>query len=142
MLWKRTSARRWASLRRRFLAGLSAGAVALALAAAGCGDEGESEGSGEPEAQPVGQDLGGSVASLANCRDWVEGTQAEKLATIEAIRAQLNRGDAAVEAPPLSDEEALDVFNGACRESFASDFRLYVLYARAAGFAPLTREAE
>lgn len=133
----------WVSLpvHRRRLAVLSAGAVALALAAAGCGDGDTGDGSAEPEAEPVGQELGGSVASLANCRDWVEGTKDEKLATIEAIRAQLNRGDAGVDAPPLSDEEALGVFNGACSESFASDFRLYVLYARAAGFAPLTRDA-
>jgi len=140
------SKRRFVSLsairpvRRSLAAVLSAGALALALAPAGCGDEDDGAAAGSGEAEPVGQDLGGSVASLANCRDWVEGTQDEKLATIESIRAQLNRGDSGVDAPPLSDEEALGVFNGACAESFASDFRLYVLYARAAGFAPLTRE--
>ncbi len=119
---------------------LGAIASAVALAASGCGDEPASEES-EPSAQPVGQELGGSVASLADCNDWTEGTEVEKLATIDAIRAQLNRGDAGVSAPPLSDEEALDVFNGACDEEFAGGFRLYVLYARAAGFAPLLREA-
>lgn len=104
---------------------------------AGCGDSGEAEGGSG--AEPVGQDLGGSVAALADCGDWTEGSQDEKLATIEAIRAQVNRGDAGVDAPPLSDEEALDVFDGACAESFAESFRLYVLYSRAAGYAPLTR---
>jgi hypothetical protein len=116
-------------------------AVVAALLFAGCGDDPGRSG-GEADAEPVGQDLGGSVASLANCADWVEGSDDEKVATIESIRAQLNRGDAAVDAPPLSDEEALDVFDGACSESFASEFRLYVLYARAAGFAPLIRGDE
>lgn len=127
--------------RSRVRTALSAAGVSAALLATGCGDDSGSPGD-EPEVKPVGQDLGGSVASLANCADWVEGSEDEKLATVEAIRAQLNRGDAAVDAPPLSDEEALDVFDGACSESFASEFRLYVLYARAAGFAPLIRGDE
>ena len=44
-----------------------------------------------------------------------------------------------MEAPPLTDDEAMQLFDNACSESFASGFRLYVLYARAVGFVSLTR---
>ncbi len=110
--------------------------VAVALAAGGCGDE------PEPAAEPLGEEVGGSVAQLAQCRDWNGGTEAEKLATIADIRAQVSRTDSGVSAPPLTDDEAMEVFDGACSESFADGFRLYVLYARAAGFAPLLRDIE
>ena len=81
----------------------------------------------------------GSVASLAQCRDWNRGTEEEKLATIEDIRAQINLEEGTVETPPLSDEEAFEVFDNACAAEFADSFRLYKLYANAASFAPLTR---
>ena len=80
------------------------------------------------------------MAPLAQCSDWNKGTEAEKLATIEDIRGQVNRESGTVQAPPLSDDEAMQVFDNACANDFAESFRLYVLYARAAGFAPLTRE--
>lgn len=124
--------RRWAS---------SAAALALTLFLSGCGDDGAS-GSSESAsgAEPLGRVLGGSVAQLAQCSDWVKGTEPEKLATIADIRSQVNRQDTSVEAPPLTDDEALELFDNACSESFAEGFRLYVLYARAAGFAPLLRD--
>jgi len=126
------------SRRSTALARLPAAAVAvLALALAGCGDG--SEGPETPEAEPLGQEVGGSVAQLAQCRDWNKGTEEEKLATIDDIRSQINLRGSAVDAPPLSDDEAMDVFNNACAESFAKGFRLYILYSRAAAFAPLTR---
>lgn len=128
---------------RRRLGGLVAVAVVAALAIGGCGDDegaATAESRGESTAaEPLGEELGGSVAQLAQCSDWVKGTEPEKLATIADIRSQVNRQDSAVEAPPLSDEEALELFDNACAEDFATGFRLYVLYARAAGFASLTR---
>ena len=53
----------------------------------------------------------------------------------------MNRRDTGVRSPALSDEEALGLFDRACSNSYARSFRLYVLYARAAGFAPLLRDA-
>jgi hypothetical protein len=110
-------------------------AGALAIALAGCGDDGDGG-----EAKPLGPVQAGSVAPQAQCRDWVKGTEEEKLATIEDIRSQINLESGTVEAPALSDEEAMGVFNNACANDFAQGFRLYVLYARAAGFAPLLRD--
>ena len=122
--------------RRGRTTALAGVAAAAALAIAGCGDGGD-----EPTtaAEPLGQEVAGSVAQLAQCRDWNRGTEAEQLATIADIRSQVNLEDSGVDAPPLSDEEAMELFDNACAETFAKGFRLYVLYARAAGFAPLTR---
>ncbi len=63
-----------------------------------------------------------------------------KLATIADIRDQLNRDDTGVDSPPLSDEEAMKLFDRACTPTYAQGFRLYVIYARAAGFGPLLRQ--
>jgi hypothetical protein len=109
-------------------------ALVAGVALAACG-----EGS-QPRAEPLGETVAGSVAPLAQCRDWKSGTEPEKLATIADIRSQINLEGGTVQTPPLSDEEAMRVFDNACSHRFARGFRLYVLYARAAGFAPLMRE--
>jgi hypothetical protein len=114
--------------------------LALALLPlAGCGDDG---GSGEAEAEPVGQKLGGSVAPLVSCFDWVDASEPEKLATIEEVRNQVNPESSGVDAPDLSDEEAMEVFENGCDRPEAAGFRLYLLYARAAAFKPLQDIAE
>lgn len=122
---------------RRLLILAAAGAIALA----GCGDSG-SDGSQGPEADPVGNELGGSVAPLAQCSDWQGATEAEKLATIEDIRSQVNREDAGVTSSSLTDEEAMEVFDNGCDEAYAQGFRLHIMYARAASFQPLQDIAE
>jgi len=121
---------------RASAASRSAVALFLAVAMAGCGD---GEGDSNAEVKPLGPLLAGSVAHLAQCKHWVGGSRERKLATIEDIRAQVNRRDTGIRAPALSDEEALGLFDRACSNDFARSFRLYVVYARAAGFAPLTR---
>ncbi|MDQ3759125.1 MAG: hypothetical protein M3331_04190 [Actinomycetota bacterium] len=122
---------------RPALGAILAAAGALALAA--CGSDSSADESG---AEPVGQELGGSVAQLAQCSDWVEGTRAEKLATIEDIRSQVNREDAGVTASELSDERAMEVFDNGCAQPYAGGYRLQVMYGRAAAFEPLREVAE
>jgi hypothetical protein len=114
-------------------------ALVLSLGAAACGDD-ENGADRDRDVKPLGEMLAGSVAPLAQCKDWVGGSRERKLATIEDIRAQVNRRDTGIRAPALTDEEALGLFDRACSNRFARSFRLYVLYARAAGFAPLTRD--
>lgn len=109
---------------------LAAAAIAL-TAAAGCG-----EGNGD-DAAPVGEVRVGTVAPLAQCRDWVTADDEERLATIADIRRQVNSGDLEHENAELSDEEAASVFDTACANEFAAGFRLYKLYYRAAAFEPL-----
>ena len=112
---------------------LAIAAVAAALGVAACGDE-------PRKAEPLGKKLGGSVATLVNCGDWSGGPRERKLATIADIRNQVNRDDTGIETPPLSDSEALRLFDRECANTYARSFRLYVMYARAAGWAPLLRD--
>lgn len=90
-------------------------------------------------ATPVGEMTAGSVAQLVECRDWNEAAPDEQLATIEDVRSQINLADSGIDAPALTDEEATDLFDNACRPSWAAGFRLYKLYSRAAGFVTLNR---
>jgi hypothetical protein len=114
-------------------------AAALVLTACGGGSSGGGGGAG-PKAEPLGEKLGGSVAQLANCSDWRGGARDRKLATVADIRNQINRDDTGIVSPPLSDAEAVQLFDRECGQPYAKGFRLYVLYARAAGFGPLVRE--
>jgi hypothetical protein len=122
---------------------LSLAAVALALTLlSACGDDADA---GEEKVQGVGEVLVGSVAPLAQCRDWNAGDEEQRIATIEDIRSQINLEDAPVQAPALSNERAAELFDDACKPTYAAGFRLYKLYARAAAFSPLedvTGEAE
>jgi hypothetical protein len=123
-------------------AGVLAAAVAAALGLAGCGADDPSSVAGGTEAEPVGQELAGSVSQLAQCRDWVQGTEAEQLATVEDIRSHVNLEGTGVDAPALSDAEAIEVFDNGCDEASAQGYRLHIMYARAAAFKPLRDIAE
>jgi hypothetical protein len=85
----------------------------------------------------VGQVRAGSVASLAQCRDWNAGDEAQRRATIEDIRAHLNQSGSDGPTPDLSDEQAYGLFERACANEYAAGFRLYKLYARGAAFSRL-----
>jgi len=124
----------------RPLQGLLAAAAALAAAGllAACGSD--SAANGGEEVTGVGQEVAGSVAALAQCRDWVEGNRAERLATIHDIREQLNQTGGGEPTSDLGDQQAYAVLQRACRQDFAAGFRLYKLYARAAAFQPLLSE--
>ena len=130
------------SRRRAF--GAAALVAALALGGSGCGDDGSperaaTERGAREKARPLGEVLAGSVAPLVQCKDWVGGERVRKLATIDDIRNQVSRRDTGVQSNALTDEEALGLFDRACANSYARSFRLYVLYARAAGFIGLER---
>lgn len=114
----------------------AASALAAGLAAAvaaGCGG-GEEE---QPSARPVGTESAGSVVQFADCTDWRRGTKAEREATIDALRGQLTEQRSATAESPLADERAYEILEQACAPDFAASLRLYKLYVRAQGFAPL-----
>jgi hypothetical protein len=131
-----------------------AGATALLLliAPVGCGsDDGDvtAGDDGRPDAvvdisgtDPVGQMVGGSVAALVTCRDWEGADEEERLATIADIRKQLGPQDSGIKLPELTDEEAEEAFDNGCQIEASGGFRLYKLYAQAAGFVTLKREIE
>ncbi len=104
--------------------------AALALASCGSGTDPKPR-----AAKPVGEELVGSVAQMAQCSDWNARTRPQRLATIHDIRQQVNLKDSAVKTPELSDRAAYEILENTCSRDFAGSFRLYKLYARAASFA-------
>jgi len=127
---------KWISARRTSCAPLATAALTLALLAAGCGDDDRGG------ADPVGQELGGSVAQLAQCSDWLDADEPQRLATIEDVRSHVNQEDSGVAASELTDEEAQAVFDHGCARPGSDGYRLYVMYARAAAFKPLQEVAQ
>lgn len=117
--------------RRR--AALAAAAAALALSACGADRD-------QHEALPLGKVRVGSVAQLAECRDWNAGTRPQQMATLDEIKEQINLQDSNVQTPELADAQAYDVLDSSCAHEFAAGFRLYKLYARATSFASFAGE--
>jgi hypothetical protein len=112
---------------------LVAAALAAAASVSGCGDEPASS----QTAKPVGKPSAGSVVQFADCGDWREGTRAERFATIEELRGQLTPQASETAQSPLPDKRAYEILDKACAVEFADSLRLYKLYVRAQGFAPL-----
>ena len=137
-------------MRAAALAG--AAALLLLIGVAGCGsDDGKETAEKEEPApgvvdvsgtEPVGQLVAGSVAAMVTCRDWTGADEEERLATIDDIRKQLAPQDSGIELPQLTDEEAAEVFDNSCEIESSGGFRLYKLYAQAAGFVTLKRAIE
>jgi hypothetical protein len=110
-------------------------ALAAAAALAGCGDDDDGE-----RAKPLGPESGGSVAQYVDCGDWRGGSVAERHATIDELRDQLTATSSPTAKSPLSDERAYEILDKACRHPGAASLRLYKLYVRAQGFAPLNEQ--
>jgi hypothetical protein len=126
----------------------SAAALLLLVALGGCGS-GDGKDSVQPDGvvdvsgtEPVGPLVAGSVAALVTCRDWNGANEDERQATIADIRRQLAPQDSGIEEPELTDEEAESVFDNGCKIESSGGFRLYKLYAQAAGFVTLKRAIE
>jgi hypothetical protein len=119
----------------RRLAPLLAGAILLA----GCGGQDEKPAEPVPaKSQSVGKRSAGSVVQFADCNDWNRGTRAEREATVRELRDQLTTQGSRSTRSPLSDERAYKVLQKACTATdYAGSLRLYKLYARVQGFAPL-----
>jgi hypothetical protein len=129
-----------------------AAALLLLIALVGCGSdngEGTAGDEGRTDAvvdvsgtEPVGQMVAGSVAAQVNCSDWKGADDQERLATIDDIRKQLAPQDSGIELPELTDDEAAEAFDNGCDIEGSGGFRLYKLYAQAAGFVTLKRAIE
>jgi hypothetical protein len=128
-----------ARVRQAPVAGVRRAPVTAALVAvacfAGCGDQGTPSGQ---SAKPVGNPSAGSVVQFADCGDWRRGSTAERSATIKELRGQLTPQTSRTAASPLADERAYEILDRACRFQTAESLRLYKLYVRAQGFAPLS----
>jgi hypothetical protein len=121
--------------------GWAAGALVALAVVAGCGGDDETVRSSAPDkvvdVNPVGIERAGSVAQFADCGDWKGGTREQRLATIVDIRGQTTPQLSKTAASPLPDADAYAIFQKACSPEWADSLRLYKLYYRAQGFAPL-----
>jgi hypothetical protein len=110
-------------------------ALVAAVAAAGCGDD--QARSPSAGAKPVGDESAGTTVQFANCGDWQRGSDAERYATVEALRGQLTPQRSKTAASPLPDERAKALLDKTCSTPNVASLRLYKLYVRMQGFAPL-----
>ncbi len=137
-------------MRAAALAGAAALLLLIALAGCGSDDGGATRGDdGRTDSvvdisgtEPVGPMVAGSVAALVTCRDWKGANEEQRLATIADVRRQLAPQDSGITEPELTDDEAGEVFDNACKIESSGGFRLYKLYAQAAGFVTLKRAIE
>ena len=109
--------------------------LALTLAAlAGCSSD--SPQNGAPS--PGGAERIGTPVRLANCRDWEKATLRQRFGTVRELRSVLGRpvgGEGGATGRTLDDRQAFDLFDNACKQSFAKGFKLYKIYSRAAAFS-------
>ena len=110
-------------------------AAALGLVA-GCGGDDDDEQAAP--AKPAGKEITGSVVQYADCRDWRRATAEERKATIVELRNTLTPQDDPTPESALDDDRAYENFQTACAQPYARSLRLYKLYVRAQGFAPLS----
>jgi hypothetical protein len=113
----------------------SAATLVVMAAGAGCGSEGSAK---STAVKPVGEESAGSVVQFADCGDWRRGSPAERMVTIVRLRGQLTPQRSKTAASPLRDERAYALIQKACAPAYASSLRLYKLYVRMQGFAPLS----
>ncbi|MDQ3643929.1 MAG: hypothetical protein M3356_00235, partial [Actinomycetota bacterium] len=116
--------------------------------AGGCGGEDEPAGGAKAvtgakaaagaEAKPVGPERAGSVTQYADCDDWRAGSPGERRATVVELRSQLTPQTSETAESPLADGRAYEILQKACKPDYAGSLRLYKLYVRAQGFAPLS----
>jgi hypothetical protein len=117
------------------------GRAALALLAAicaGCGGGDERPKAAAAPVQPVGKNSAGSVVQFADCGDWRAGNRAERAVTVVHLRRQLTPTRSKTAESPLADDRAYALLDRACTPAYAESIRLYKLYVKMQGFAPLS----
>jgi hypothetical protein len=117
-------------------------ATALALGSEGCGGSRGDDRPASRASEGVGIVRANSTAQFADCRDWRQGTDAQRYATIADIRGQLTPQSSPEEVSDLSDRAAYRIFRSSCATPGADTLRLYKLYARALAFAQFRPDAD
>ena len=117
--------------------GVLATLLVAACLCAGCDSDDDSASAGSQPADSVGPRVAGSVVQYADCGDWRRGSKAQRKATVLELRDQLTAQSERDTASPLPDAEAYRIFQRTCAQSYAGSLRLYKIYARAQGLAPL-----
>jgi hypothetical protein len=109
-------------------------AVISAIVLSSCG------GGGGERQLDVGPNVGQPI-NLADCHDWNQANTEERLGTIHDLEGFAggpvvgnNANSPSGRGAVLTDKQAYDLFENYCAQSFATGFKLYKLYERAAAF--------
>jgi hypothetical protein len=106
-----------------------------ALLAAGCGDSGDS---GDPGSSALGSPDVQTTARETDCSDWHDASVEERQVIVRSIAEFESGGTTGTPGRAIPDEAAYDLFERACEQDFASAFKLYKVYVRAAAFQSAT----
>jgi hypothetical protein len=106
--------------------------LACGLAAAGCG---EGDDSGDPGSSALGSPELQTSAREADCADWNAASTEDRRVIIDSIAEFEGGAPTGTQGRSLPEDEAYDVFERTCEPEYASAFKLYKVYVRAAAFA-------
>jgi hypothetical protein len=111
---------------------LAAAALTGAVALSGC----MGDGSGGQRPPESGARIGQPVR-LVDCVDWRDANVRERYGTVRELRefAGGRSGSPGGRGATLDDRRAYELFERYCAKDFASHFKLYKLYTRAAAFS-------
>jgi hypothetical protein len=107
--------------------------VVCALVAAGCGD---AEDGSDPGSSALGSPDVQTSAREADCADWNRASVEDRQVIVESIAEFEGGTPTGTVGRTLPDDEAYDVFERFCEKDYASAFKLYKIYVRAAAFQP------
>ena len=121
-------------MRARLCIAVAAGLITAALG--GCGG-----GSGTQPQVDVGPNVGNPI-NLADCHDWNQANTEQRLGTLKQLKdfasgpvVGNNASTPAGRGAVLDDKKAYELLTAACEHQFATGFKLYLLYQRAASFS-------
>jgi hypothetical protein len=118
----RSRARRWAP----------AVVACGALLAAGCGDD---EDRSDPGSSALGSPDVQTSAREADCLDWNRASVEDQQVIVESIAEYEGGGPSGTVGRTMPTEQAYEVFERFCERDYASAFKLYKIYVRAAAFS-------
>jgi hypothetical protein len=113
--------------------GLIALAACGALLSAGCGD---SDDASDPGSSALGSPELQTSAREADCADWRAASAEERQVIIDSVARYEGGEPTGTRGRFLPEEQAYALFDRACEPEYASAFKLYKVYARAAAFQP------
>ena len=101
------------------------------LVGAGCGDD---EDRTDPGSSAIGSPDVQTSAREADCADWNRASVSDQQVIVESIAEFQGGGPSGTVGRTMPTEQAYEVFERFCENDYASAFKLYKIYARAAAF--------
>jgi hypothetical protein len=99
----------------------------------GCG--GDSDDAADRDSAALGSPDVQTSAREADCDDWNRASVEDRQVIVESIAEYEGGGPSGTVGRTMSAEQAYEVFERFCERDYASAFKLYKIYVRAAAFA-------